>query len=874
MKLQSVLWIASLSAWLWTAAAGAERPIAALIQDLADERFATREAASRQLWQIGPAALEALQQAATASDPEQAYRARELVRRIELDLTPETDPAILALADRYGKGSTLDKARVLRQLHQRRAWRQILKLYTTEKSPEVQSQLERWVAGVAVAAARECLVAGNAKGAREFLELAPADALGMLALADFHRSQGSLNAEMKRAKSLKSEDAAAWLLALYRVAGKTEAARDAATAAGEPQVAAAMSVLLGDPLPWLRLRQTVAEGESSRLPYTELAIQHWQGKSIQGKELERLQQAAGSRKRSERQGGQNALFLLGQAGMAEPSLVQSSPLLAFSYFESLERIPEALKALGLDADRPDYAAWVATRIGHLAKGDIEDEHEVAMDAPELLVVANFLERRGLQRVSEEAFLAPLAALAEKDPKVFRNFLGKLFGIDDGTSGATRLAKRAAVAWAGDDRERWNEVVAAAFGDRDETMSWWDWLAELLPTASRAERLDQMLALFGMAPDPQRLRESGLALVWAAIDSVAVENRKPLLERMAFLSSQTEDVANSLKVWDQLAEGSRASIFWRAHILDLSAAGRWDEAAAFFLQQIERVAKLKQEPVPYLHASVAACLRNAGHAQAAAAQDAWVDKLALGNEALEIANAYAYGNDYARAAEWWLRALRQSDPNSTEFATALQLYADVAVEQGKWKEVAAISEVLAQMLAAADSDSESPLVRLRIRLQSDLGRAMVRLKSDRAGSIALLQNCHQLFPGDGSLADSFFPAIRKAGLSREHDTWYKDSSARLAAVIRQFPESDNTYNTAGWLSARTCRDLDQAEANLQKALAMNPYQVAYLDTMAEVQFAKGKRKEALEWSARAVNYRPTDPQLRRQHERFRSSPLPR
>ena len=56
--------------------------------------------------------------------------------------------------------------------------------------------------------------------------------------------------------------------------------------------------------------------------------------------------------------------------------------------------------------------------------------------------------------------------------------------------------------------------------------------------------------------------------------------------------------------------------------------------------------------------------------------------------------------------------------------------------------------------------------------------------------------------------------------------------------------------------------------------MNPYQVAYLDTMAEVQFAKGKRKEALEWSARAVNYRPTDPQLRRQHERFRSSPLPR
>jgi len=39
-------------------------------------------------------------------------------------------------------------------------------------------------------------------------------------------------------------------------------------------------------------------------------------------------------------------------------------------------------------------------------------------------------------------------------------------------------------------------------------------------------------------------------------------------------------------------------------------------------------------------------------------------------------------------------------------------------------------------------------------------------------------------------------------------------------------------------------------------------------------AKGKREKALEWSSRAVNFMPADTTLRRQHERFRTSPLPR
>jgi tetratricopeptide (TPR) repeat protein len=139
---------------------------------------------------------------------------------------------------------------------------------------------------------------------------------------------------------------------------------------------------------------------------------------------------------------------------------------------------------------------------------------------------------------------------------------------------------------------------------------------------------------------------------------------------------------------------------------------------------------------------------------------------------------------------------------------------------------------------------------------------------------MLGNCYRLFPCDGSLADDFFPALRKAGLIKEHNEWFKASWERMTAVIRQFPDSDNTHNTAAWIASRARQNLDQAEKLVEKALTAKPEQSAYLDTMAEIQFAKGNRAKALEWSQEAVNFMPLDAMLRRQNERFRSGPLPR
>jgi tetratricopeptide (TPR) repeat protein len=183
-------------------------------------------------------------------------------------------------------------------------------------------------------------------------------------------------------------------------------------------------------------------------------------------------------------------------------------------------------------------------------------------------------------------------------------------------------------------------------------------------------------------------------------------------------------------------------------------------------------------------------------------------------------------------------------------------------------------LLALEYVGSDYLFASHLPLMRFRLQSDTARAMAGLDRNRERSLALLEQCHRKFSSDGSLADFFFPALREAGLLKQHDSWFRESWKQFEVVIRRFPDADNVRNTAAWFASRAMRELDAAERHVRKALELNPRQSAYLDTMAEIQFAKGQRAKALEWSNLAINYTPEDVMLRRQHERFRSASLPK
>lgn len=855
-----------------TAPAPPRPPIPDLIADLSNENFTVREAATQQLWKLGDGALEALKQAAAGNEPEAAHRAKELLHKIELHITPDTDPAVLALVERYKKAAPAEKIPLLHAMRAKRAFRQILKLYAGETDAKLRAELQATVAGIAIFAARSRLLEGDAAGARELLELAPADSKSLMALAAFHRANGTLEEELQRAKTSKAKGALAWQLALQRAAGRLQEAQAAAVEAEEPLLAAAMAMLAGDPVPWLEHHPTSPSADQAVDLYTPLALKRWQHHALPKSELEPVTKLLNSRKQGTRALAFSTLFLLGEPAAAEPAFAKSMPLDAFIYFEALERIPEALAAIGLDPQHPDFSAWAANRFERLnAEADAGDEATSA-----LVTLASFLENRGLHDDLRHAFDQPLGRLAKKDSEAFTSLLAALFGNRFIRTGTIGPLLQVGTTWAADDASRWEELIVAAFGDNEESLPCWKWLAELKPDSTRQQRLEAMFALCGYGADPNHLRDSWLALAWAAIHKAEPAERPPLLKRLTSLIGPTGDVANSLKIHDMSPPDPSANELDGPFLLQLSAVGRWEEASQLILKLFSNNNETVAAGRPDLHAYAAACLRRAGHAAAAAGHDAWVEKLALGDAPayLRIANGYAFGGDYDRCALWRERAAREAEPDGENYSSILAAHATDLLERGLWKKAAATSEALAQIYSGENFSSNSQLLFLRLRLQADQAQALSLLDKERAKALTLLEKCHALMPCDGSLADHFFPALRKAGLIKQHDAWFETTWQNIQTVIERYPQSHNTRNTAAWLAARAMRHLDAAETHLKQALATHPDQAAYLDTMAELQFARGNRKQAIEWSEKAINFLPADDDIRRQNQRFTHDPLPK
>jgi tetratricopeptide (TPR) repeat protein len=882
MKIGSVMTVAVLA--LAASMPAASDPPAAppkdpdtLVAELGDESYRVRQQATRELWDHGPDALPALQRAAAAvDDPERMVRARDLIRKIQLHITPGTDPAVVDLVEKFVNAPASGKTAVFGKLKLRRAWRQMLKLYAAETRPELREKLRPALAGVAARAARESLTKGDAASAREYLELAPVDAESLLALAVFHRSHGTLAAEIEKSRTAAGENAAAWDLALHRAAGDVDSSIAEASRAGESALSAFFSALAGDPLPTLAM--VGEDGDEVVATYSSLAAKRWNGEKLRKQDTDPLTRLLAARDPSVRGAAINALFLLGRPDLAEAAFAKHEPLEAFLHFDALERVPESIAALGLAPEKPDYPTWVERRVGQLTEDDIEDQHEASREGRELVILANFLERRGLSEEAYDAFAAPLKRFAEKDENSFIDFIGELFGSQSTVTGAPELTLRIASEWAGKDAARWEEMVATCFGDEEDDRAWWSWLGEIDPKLPPADRFGAMMAVFRIGPDPGNLRSKWLGRLWKSVGEAPQASQAEMIARLSTMAVDCSDAVTSLKAWDRMPEVARNGIFWGQRITHLSAAGRWAEVAEVVLSHIRTQAGEDGEVINEIHAHAyaAAALRLAGKGDDAAFHDQWAEKLYLGNPsfALRIGNGYAFGGDYRRAAVWWRRAVIESAPDSSEVMLALKLYSDAMFEEGSWKESAATAEIMTRAYASSDYRWGNPLPYMKQRLQADLCRALARLKTQRAQAIGDLDECHRVFVTDGTLADIFFPAVRRGGLVREHDQWFEKTWKRMREVISAYPDSDISRNSAAWFASRALRRLDEAEEHLKTALAVRPEQPAYLDTMAEIEFARGNRDKALEWSGRAINFDPDDTQIRRQHERFRSDPLPK
>ncbi len=847
-----------------------------LIRDLGDERYPVRVTASHELWQRGDEAEEALRRAAASERPEVAIRAAELLRKIDLGILPDSPPEVVRLVEAYDKASPEERVRIIRGLKELGAWRQVLKIHELETDFETLAGIGPELKGVAVAAAREVL-AGESPDpaqARRFLEMGRPEPAQLMSLADFHRMNGTLDEELERARSLAGEAGHLWRYALHAAAGEyLDAAREA-EALEMTVTAARLRLLAGDPIPWVR-HAPVPQGQippASIDAYRKAVENLWAGRQPSPQLARALSEGVKHDLDDESWHSLSVLYALGLNDKADLLFARLSPVMAYYHFDATERVDLALKTLGLDPREPDYGAAIDRDF----KRYLEDPDDAEEEAARLFALAGFLEARGMKKVLLDHYVGPLERLGREDPERFLEALGELFSAYTRFPVATPVIP-AAVSFAGDDDDRWRMVLNTLFGDTEATHAVWSGFDEFQPDLSPSQRLELLAALLGRIPDT-----GGLSAGWwdwmekktAAAKEV---DQKTRYSSMLVLSVMNTDARRFLKLVESAREaGHRLAdlegdySFGGFEVICLGAMDRWDEVVGHWRQ---RTVALPEDPVS--HAYLAGSLRRSGKPEEAAAIDRKVDRLALGdtNAMRRIGQAYASTGEFDRARDWWLRTAAESVDEDSEFYYACLLLYEEAKFGADWPLAASLGEMylLQQVMMGDTHDNPLPLARARIEVET--ARSLARLAEDRAGSIETLRRCHDLALSDGSMADYFFPAMRAAGLTKLHDEWFEDTWKAYQRVLERFPGSHNTMNTAAWTASRANRRLDEAEKLVAKALEILPRQAAYLDTYAEVWFARGNREKAIEWSDRALVREPAEDGLLRQHDRFVSGPFP-
>ncbi len=878
--------------WAWMAVAGlSAAPLAAppggtatdaaeAVSRLSDDSFVVRQAATQELWKLGEHALPELERAAEGPDPEAALRARELLRKIELGILPDSSPKIVDLVMRYDRGGVDERRKVIGELRTLRAWRQILKLYALEKDDAVLLTLESQVRGVAIEAARDCLggETPDLAGAFSYLRMARPDAAEFMAMATLHRTTGTLDQELEKSKSLEGKDAHLWRHALHAAAGQLKEAAAEADQAGLELSGARLRLLDGDPLPWIKSAPAMPQTISAMaLPiYREFAARRWEGKPIKPEMTRQFRRLASAGDEDEQPKSLRLLFLTGDHEEAEKLMTSLDRSAAFYYLESAERIEEALKVFGLDPEKPDYTGWAMKRFRVL----IDDPDDELNELSELAVLGYFLERRGLKKELEDAFLAPLAELAKTDQEIFIRTASRLFS---GPYGTTSLATvwpviRAAAAYAGEDEVRWMQMVENLFDGYRRPDRLWTWIAAVEPELDDFGRLELLCRLYGRISDPADQRAKFFDHAWTSIEKAEGPERLEQLGMFIELSDMRgmKDSGNFLRGVEALAKvdpDSAAEHFAGYHFAGVS---RWSEAAAEWMRLTKR-----SPGYPSFRAYAASCYRRAGDEAAAAEQERIAELMSMGqvDSQVECGAAYALAGDFERAHRWWRRAAIECTGNSLAFLKAIYYLNQQAFAAGDWDTAAVLAEALALQEAMSGNDDYGvPVVfgasaSLRIRIDADMARAFSSLDEDRAAATADIRRSASMPFADLSLADYFFVPMRTEGLVKEHDEVFAPLWQNLIKRIARFPDSDNTRNSAAWLASRANRHLDEAEKYLEKAIENNPRQAAYLDTMAEVHFARGNRERAVEFSARGLKEEPEDLQLVRQHERFKGGAFP-
>jgi tetratricopeptide (TPR) repeat protein len=193
----------------------------------------------------------------------------------------------------------------------------------------------------------------------------------------------------------------------------------------------------------------------------------------------------------------------------------------------------------------------------------------------------------------------------------------------------------------------------------------------------------------------------------------------------------------------------------------------------------------------------------------------------------------------------------------------RLARDIDIDQAaRWYDLAASGTLESTDYYRSEAYLTLPLDVRRWSLEAAIAQgdvAVARLHMDRI---------LKLDPLDIDSAERLLPELRKAGMDSLADEAFEKIMDRGIEHAAEFPFDATSCNNVAWVAAMNRRRLEEGLGLSERAVFLEPDSAIYRDTLAEVLFQLGRKKEALEVEESCVLDDPSQWHLHQQIEKYR------
>jgi tetratricopeptide (TPR) repeat protein len=809
--------------------------IASWVRDLGADDFRTREDATRKLEEAGQAAEAALERASHDDDPEVVRRARALLIRFRWGIYPDTPPEVVTLIHRYRTGNQSIRRQTVRDLLTRGkpGFVAVRKFVTLETNEGERRWLTTQLAQESWRLASTLVAEGDFKQAEQLLDAGLSSGNELLCRhhAAFHLWRGSAERKAKelrqRIGSVEHSNLALALLYLCRAREDYDGALWAAAQTGRPELTRSLLDEMGE---WKRVADLLpSEGKPSartcalRAMFLRLAGER-EAFAAEVRRLEELKDP-----------GQVTFYYFN--GFPDKAITlgkkAGSVVAAFQILEAQGRYAEALRLHetdGMPAKQKDMLdverAQLLIKLGNTDEGKkllAATAERLATEPPD------YRHRRLLEAASkvgarEEAF-AHLARFLERSKPPGKPEL--LFrGVFPDHS---QLAVLLWQAWnpRGETRARLEQLrdVLERKKPGKDFFPWLESLAEEGGSDGKLERLNgagEICEVLGKLEQARTYREKAIALQPTA----------PALLALGDLHAR---------------------------------AGKWSEAARAYGRawEVDR----KQTAPLYLQGRALIQAGKEKEGRALIERARW---LPLADEArrytlIEALKKRGLEKESAQESELLVRT---STFHSVYTANVVSYIASAALRQKDYHKAARQYDRIALILmqgGGAFLDSRAYLIvparALAYRLRGHLADGKV------AEALRVYHDYSAYFPADTRLASDLVRDLDARGHRQEADMVFKEVWDFWKRQCQEHPGAALCHNRRAWFAVLCGRRLDEALANAREATRIAPNNARYLDTLAEIHFARGDRDKAAEVMRRCIHLDPDNERYRDQLRRF-------